>query len=76
MSRQSKTEEFRPSNAHWNFKTGLFKERVTKPQLRHLLLNHSDPIIRSHVCKWKHKHLGAGVYELWAERPGKEVPMV
>jgi len=60
---------FRPSPNHWSMRLGLFRERVTRAQLRDLLLNQCDPIVRGEVCRWKQRHLGVGVYELWVEAP-------
>lgn len=61
-----RSEEFHPSVNHWNLRTGLYKERVTKKQLQSLLLQ-SPPFIGGLLCDWKSKHLGAGIYEIWAE---------
>jgi hypothetical protein len=59
--------QFQPSMNHWTMALGLFKERVTKEQLRSVLLNVADPIVKGRLCKWKSRHVGAGIYELWAE---------
>ncbi len=67
MRRSTDRKAFQPSQNHWTFKVGLFKEHVTREQLRIVLLNHADPIIKGRACEWKTKHLGAGIYALWAE---------
>lgn len=67
------SERFVPSPNHWAMRRGLFRERVTKAQLRDLLLNQCDPTVRGTLCKWKHKHLGVGVYELWVEEPKEQL---
>lgn len=61
-------KEFRPSNNHYTMALGLFRERLTKPQLQYVLLHRGNPIINGALCEWKHKHIGVGVYELWAEK--------
>lgn len=62
---------FRPSDGHWHYALGFFKERVTKSQLRQALLG-PEPIIKGELCDWKSRHVGAGIYEMWAEaRYGK-----
>ena len=60
------TEPFRVSSNHWRMRLGLFRERITRAQLRSLLLDQPDPIVHGRLCCWKTKHLGVGVYELWA----------
>lgn len=62
-----KDEEFQPSINHWSLAPGRFKERMTRGQLRAILLNHADPIIRGELRVWKSKHIGAGIYEVWTE---------
>jgi hypothetical protein len=61
-----KVQEWHPSKNHWIYKPGLFKERVTRSQLRQMLLGDS-PIVFGEVREWKFKHLGVGVYEVWVE---------
>jgi hypothetical protein len=61
------TEAFQPSDNHWTMAPGVFKERVTKEQLRSVLLNVADPIVKGTLCKWRSKHLGVGIYDLWIE---------
>lgn len=57
---------FRPSDNHYVCRpVGTFKERVTKEQARHVLLNDASPIIAGRMYEWKTKHVGVGVYELW-----------
>lgn len=63
MYSMSKAQPFTPSINHWKF-PGEYKERITRKQLQYLLLNQPDPIINGYMRKWKHKHLGVGVYEL------------
>lgn len=63
MASNKIVEFFRPSNNHWSF-PGEYKERITRAQLRYLLLELPNPIINGYVRLWKHKHLGVGVYEL------------
>ena len=60
-------DRFNPSSNHWRMAPGLFKERVTRQQLRDVLLHSADPIIRGTLYKWSSRHIGAGVYELFAE---------
>lgn len=57
------TEKFKPSDSHWTISE--FKERVTKPQLRHVLLNRGEPIVSGRVKEWKHRKVGPNVYEIW-----------
>lgn len=59
--------KFRPSDNHWRHALGVYRERITREQLKHHLLNNPDPIYEGELCIWKHKHLGVGVYELWIE---------
>lgn len=65
--RSRNSEAFKPSVNHWTMRPGIFKERLTKAQLQHVLLNHPDPIVSGMGCEWKSKNLGAGIYELWVE---------
>lgn len=49
---------------HW--KTCCFKQRVTRKQLKNILLEDGDWIMRhGQRCELQKKHLGAGVYEIW-----------
>jgi hypothetical protein len=63
---QTAKVDFVPSNNHWTMAPGLFKERVTTAQLRHVLLNVADPIVKGRLLQWKSKHVGVGVHDLWA----------
>ncbi len=56
------------SENHW--KPGDYTQRITTKQLRALLLAGEDTIIRAGwLCLLQKKNLGAGVYEIWFERP-------
>jgi hypothetical protein len=70
MSETSRAAEpFTPSINHWTIcPLGTFREKVAKAQLRGVLLNAPAPIVRGSLCQWRHRHLGVGVYELWAEK--------
>lgn len=57
-------ERWHPSKNHWIYAPGVFRERVTRSQLRSMLLN-DKPITHGEVREWKFKHLGVGVYEVW-----------
>ncbi len=55
------------NNNHWNIAS--YKQRVTREELRTILLESQDTIIRfGNLCEMKKKHLGAGIYEIWFER--------
>lgn len=59
--------KFQPADNHWQAGE-QYRERVTKKQLQELLLNEPNIVFkygRSH--SWKHKHIGAGIYEIWLE---------
>ena len=58
--------EFIESTNHRIMAFGYFVEKVTREQLRQVLLR-PDPIAHGEPCEWKHKHIGAGVYKLWIE---------
>lgn len=66
MYKPKQPETWYPSKSHWIYNPGIFKERVTRSQLRSLLLG-DPPITKGHVREWKFKHLGVGVYEVWVE---------
>lgn len=55
---------FEPSQNHWKLRG--FKERVRLPELQKMLLD-PFPIIRGCACEWRHRRIGPGVYEVWAE---------
>ena len=64
------TDQHHPNVLHWRYtKPGTYRERLTRRQLRDVLLYSPDPIIRGRLWRWASKHLGAGVYELWVEPP-------
>lgn len=67
MAARKSEEKFIPSSNHWLCRPGLFYENVTREQLRYVLLNCADPIISGRLHRWKSRHVGAGVYKLWAE---------
>ncbi len=51
---------------HWT--TFTYRQRITREQLRTLLLEERDTLIRfGRFCTMKKKYLGAGVYEIWFE---------
>jgi hypothetical protein len=53
---------------HWSF-PGLAKQRVTRKELREILLNTPEPVfVSGEGYKICHRHLGAGVYEVWLQR--------
>ncbi len=53
-------------NGHWRVKG--YKQRVTREQLKELLLNEEDRcIIAGDIRPMRRKHLGVGVYEIWFE---------
>ena len=55
------------SENHWKVPF-FYKQRVTRQELRQILLNNQDSaIIQGRVMTLKKKHLGAGVYEVWFE---------
>lgn len=55
------------SDNHW--KVASYRQRITRDELRKLLLESQDTIIRfGSVCDMQKKHLGAGVYEVWFEK--------
>jgi len=56
---------FKPSESHWVF-PGIYKERVTRKQLREVLLQ-PDPFINGHFYEWHTAHKGVGIYDLWVE---------
>ena len=56
---------FSPSDAHWRFSLGIYRETVTRKQLRHVLLNCPDPIYQGRLHTWKSKYRGAGICELF-----------
>ena len=58
-------DAFRPHDNHW--RNLHFRESVTRRQLQHVLLNHPQPLRMGKLGRWRHKHLGVGVYELWME---------
>lgn len=60
-------EVFVPSIDHWSTRPDRFYEHVTGEQLRHVLMYCADPIISGKLYGWKSRHVGAGVYKLWAE---------
>lgn len=66
---QINKDKFIPSKNHYviNPEAILYKERVTRKQLRYVLLEIPNPVVKGRVRNWKHKHIGAGVYELWVD---------
>ncbi len=56
--------KYEPSPNHWSLRG--FKERVRLKVLQQALLDPA-PIIRGEMHEWKHRRLGPGIYELWAE---------
>ncbi len=68
-----KEETFIPSDDHWKFNLGLYKERLTRQQLRYMLLNSPEPIYQGKLHTWKNKHVGAGIYEIWISEEPKKV---
>jgi hypothetical protein len=53
-----------PDAGHWA--SALFMQTVTTKQLRALLLNEHDTVIRAGcLCDLKKKYLGVGVYKIW-----------
>lgn len=44
-----------------------WRERVTRRQLRYVLLEYPLPIRFGMLCEWHSKHVGAGIYDLWLE---------
>lgn len=66
MTTRTNQERFSPSTNHWRI-VG-YKERVTRKQLQDVLLESPDPIIQGEVWTWAHRHIGVGIYELWAKR--------
>lgn len=65
---KSDPEVFLPSINHWRFDPGTYKERVTRAQLKYVLLECPDPIYEGQLHKWESKHVGAGVYDLWISK--------
>lgn len=57
--------KFVPSSNHWRLTPGFYKERVTRKQLQHVLLNCADPIVNGNLYEWASKHIGAGIYDLF-----------
>lgn len=51
------------SDEHWSSYT--YRQRVTRSDLRKLILAHRTIIRRATVCQLKHRHIGVGVYEIW-----------
>ena len=51
------------SENHWRM-PGVFKETMTRTQLRAALLEHPQPFACGRLWRVKSKHLGAGVYEV------------
>lgn len=57
---------FSPSENHW--RVNNYRERITQKQLRSMVLNSNDTIIRAgRLCDLKKKSMGTGVYEIWFE---------
>ena len=59
---------FLPSDDHWKFALGVYKERITRAQLSYVLLHCPDPIYRGRLHRWESFHIGAGVYDLWISK--------
>ena len=61
-----KNVEVQLDNDHWRRKG--YRQRVTREQLRELLLQEKDhAIIHGRILPMKTRHLGVGVYEIWFE---------
>ena len=43
-------------------------QRITKKEMKAILLEGDPVIVKGHLYDIKHKHLGLGVYEIWLER--------
>lgn len=69
-------EPFSPCDNHWNLTLGLYRERLTRAQLKYHLLNNPDPIYCGRLLRWANRHVGAGIYEIWIEDPHGTSPTV
>lgn len=55
--------EFNPDDQHWTIDG--YTERVTRGELRYLLLERPDPIVAGKIRTWEHEKVGPNVYEIW-----------
>lgn len=54
------------NKAHWAMPS--YRQRITSKELKSILLNHQDTIIRfGSCCSMRKKSLGVGIYEIWFE---------
>lgn len=65
MTEATKTKAFEPSVNHWTMRA--YRERCTRKQYQHLLMNRCWEFRNGAMCDWKGKHIDAGIYEIWLE---------
>ena len=52
-------------NQHWIFRN--HKQRCTRKEAQHILINHPTIIFHGSLYQIKSKHIGVGVYEIFKE---------
>lgn len=53
---------------HWNFVDDLYKQNMTKKELKETLLECDFVFKNGEIYNIKSKHLGVNVYSVWLEK--------